>query len=915
MKLILSDIIQLTERPFVFVQLFLLFFLLSFFGYAQKSSHKIQLNYNTKSIPYNLTCQEPQDMPKIALSLSGGGSRGLSQIGVLKALKEAEIPIHLIVGTSMGSIVGGLYAAGYDLTDLDSIAVNTNWDELLASDRRTNRRDLFIDQKLSEDRAILALRLNKLKPILPSSINDGQKFSNYLNLLALQSPFPIKENFDELSIPFRAVSTNLETGEPYVLSRGLLTQALRASSSVTFFLSPVKYDSLILVDGGLVANIPVEITRNEGADLIIAVNTTSDLHSKDALDFPWIVADQVVSIPMRLLNQDQLSDADFVITPSLSKKLASDFSNIDSLIIEGYNATLPLTEKISEAIDNLFKLRLKKNEAFYKKIIISEQSLIGREYLLKYVNKDSISSADLLFDLYKINKDLEYESLYAVIDEFEDYSILRFEGTKKPVIKSYSFDGINLFNTEEVENVLISKLINKTFSGGKVVSAVKEIIRMFRQRGYALAELDSLHFDRINGHLYLHFKEGVISDVKINGNHQTEKTIISREFPLSAGNIFYYESIQQGLRNLRSTNLFDNVVISVEKTKDSSFVVINVAEKISTLLRVGFKVDNENNAQINLDYRDENILGTGTELGTMLYLGNRARSFAFEHRTNRIFDTYITYALSAYYEANEVNIYRSNYSSTGKTFSRDIIGEYRQEFYGFSFSLGSQVKRFGNVILKGKYEINDVHNLREQLVLPNKNTIVSLKASSTIDTQDKYPYPTNGLRIVGYYETAQKVLGGDIGFTNFGIEYKGYLTLNAAHTIGTAVRFGFADKTLPLSQQFSLGGQNSFFGMRDDELRGRQVLNSSLEYRWMLPIPIIVDTYFSLRYDLGSIWAEQEQIRFKDFRHGIGTTLSFNTPIGPADFSLGRSFYLTKDPLSKMIVGPLSFYFSIGYYY
>jgi NTE family protein len=331
---------------------------------------------------------------------------------------------------------------------------------------------------------------------------------------------------------------------------------------------------------------------------------------------------------------------------------------------------------------------------------------------------------------------------------------------------------------------------------------------------------------------------------------------------------------------------------------------------------MGFKVDNENKAQINLDFRDENVFGTGTELGTLLYLGDRSRYFPFEHKANRIFDTYITYSLKAYYEADEINIYKNNFSSTGKTFTRDVIGEYRQVFYGFSFAFGSQVRRFGNVILKGKYELNDVHNLRDNLILPNKNTIVSLRISSTVDTQDKYPYPNNGLKIIGFYETAQKVLGGNIGFTNFGIDYKGYFTFVNSHAIGTAVRLGFADKTLPLSQQYSLGGQNSFFGMRNDELRGRQVVNGSLEYRYFLPVQIIFDAYISFRYDLGSIWAEQEQIRFKDLRHGLGTTLSFNTPIGPADFSLGRTFFLTKDqPLSKLILGPVSFYFSIGYYY
>lgn len=127
---------------------------------------------------------------------------------------------------------------------------------------------------------------------------------------------------------------------------------------------------------------------------------------------------------------------------------------------------------------------------------------------------------------------------------------------------------------------------------------------------------------------------------------------------------------------------------------------------------------------------------------------------------------------------------------------------------------------------------------------------------------------------------------------------------------------GFADKTLPLSQQFSLGGQNSFFGMREFEYRGRQIYLSSLEVRYQLPFKIFFDTYVRMRYDLGSVWKEREQIRLKNLLHGIGATLSFKTPIGPADFSIGKSFYFANTlPKNKLVLGPVYFYFTIGYYY
>jgi len=127
---------------------------------------------------------------------------------------------------------------------------------------------------------------------------------------------------------------------------------------------------------------------------------------------------------------------------------------------------------------------------------------------------------------------------------------------------------------------------------------------------------------------------------------------------------------------------------------------------------------------------------------------------------------------------------------------------------------------------------------------------------------------------------------------------------------------GIADKTFPVSEQYSLGGQNSFFGMREDEYKGRQIFLTSLEYRYELPFRVFFDTYFRLRYDLGSAWNEQEDLRFKDLKHGIGASLSFDTPIGPADFSVGKSFKFVKNlPGNPLSFGDTFFYFSIGYYY
>jgi len=158
------------------------------------------------------------------------------------------------------------------------------------------------------------------------------------------------------------------------------------------------------------------------------------------------------------------------------------------------------------------------------------------------------------------------------------------------------------------------------------------------------------------------------------------------------------------------------------------------------------------------------------------------------------------------------------------------------------------------------------------------------------------------------------VLGGDIGYTKLYFDYKSVYSVSKLSAFTARFVIGAADNTLPLSQNFSLGGQNSFYGLREYEYRGRQIFLASLEYRFMLPFNLFFDTYLKARYDLGSIWAAKDEIRFKDLRHGVGAAIAFDTPIGPAEFSVGQSFYF-KNTLAKntTVWGPVYAYFSIGY--
>lgn len=890
---------------------------LCFFGVSTFSQTKYEFHIplKEKQLTFGLKTKVSANKPVIGFALSGGGARGIAQVGVLKAFEEQGIYPDVVVGTSMGSIVGGLYSAGYSVEELDTIARKTDWNDLLTLNRQSNRRDFFVDQKVTQDRAILSLRLDGLNPIFPTSFNDGQKLSNYLNILTFDAPIHSQQNFDLLRYKFRAVCTNLIDGSPVVLKEGSLSKALRASSSVTFFLAPVKYDSLTLVDGGLVANVPVEITKQNGADYVIAVDVTSPLWNERELNYPWIIADQIVSIPMRLVNRQQLQYADFILSPELNDFTSADFNKVDSLILLGYQNSVEEAKALRKIIDSLYSKNISSEEKLFQNLII-EDSLDESETKIFQSNKiDFISNIQLQKKLEQLFDTGYYKNLSAELIEDLPICILKINREYNPIIRDIVLIGVSLISSDGIDEIF-SEIKTKPYSAIKTAEAITKLMSLYRKNGYSLAEIQEISFDEENGILKIFVDEGIISKILVEGNDKTNSEVILRELPFSEGDFFRIVDVENGLKNLRSTGLFENVDVSVFDDNGQNVLLIKVVERQTALLRVGYRLDNEYRFQLGLDIREENLFGTGSELGFIFFGGIRSRSYILEQKANRIFNTYFTYKINAFYKLKDISVYIDQPFETYKRFSRAKNGEYRQINYGLSLGVGTQVGRFGNLIFEGKYQTDKIKNIELSPAETYEFKTVSFKISSTIDTQDKYPFPEKGIYFNGYYETAQTFLGSNLGYTSFGFEYRNYLSSNSRHVLTPKLILGFADKTTPLSQQFSLGGQESFYGMHEYEQRGRQIFLVSLMYRYKIPVKIFFDTYLKFRYDLGNTWAEQEQIRFKDLRHGIGAAVSFDTPIGPAEFAVGRSFLFRKDlPENPISWGDVLFYFSIGYYY
>jgi NTE family protein len=296
-----------------------------------------------------LAAAEPAQ-PKVGLVLSGGAARGLAHVGVLKALEEQGVRVDAIAGTSMGAVVGGLYAAGYSVAELERLALTLDWQQVLSDDpprqdipyrRKQDDRDFLIKQKLSfRDDGSLGL---------PLGVIQGQNLALLLERLLVHASDT--RNFDQLPIPFRAVATDIANDEKVVFRSGHLPQVIRASMSIPAVFAPVEIEDRLLVDGGMVDNIPMDVARDMGVDRLIVVDIGTPLKPRKELLTVVDVLNQTTTMMTRRNSEAQLATLqpqDLLIQPPLAAYGSTDFDRAEQLVDAGYRATLALEGRLAE---------------------------------------------------------------------------------------------------------------------------------------------------------------------------------------------------------------------------------------------------------------------------------------------------------------------------------------------------------------------------------------------------------------------------------------------------------------------------------------------------------------------------------------------------------------------------------------
>lgn len=277
--------------------------------------------------------------PKVCLVLSGGGARGAAHVGVLKVLEQLRVPIDCIAGTSMGSIVGAAYASGTPVDEMERVIESMSTRLLFKDLPPREERAVRLKKDDATNLAPLEFGYRDGELLLPKGVVSGVQLETVLRSLSKVRGF---HNFDRLPIPYRAVATDLTTGKPVVLREGELAGAMRASMSVPAAVQPVRMEGRLLVDGGLTNNLPIDVARDMGADVVIAVNLGTPLLKPEALNSILGVTGQMVNILTEQNVQASLASlkpADILILPQLGDFSAADFDNLRVTVPLGESAT------------------------------------------------------------------------------------------------------------------------------------------------------------------------------------------------------------------------------------------------------------------------------------------------------------------------------------------------------------------------------------------------------------------------------------------------------------------------------------------------------------------------------------------------------------------------------------------------
>jgi NTE family protein len=405
---------------------------------------------------------------KVGLVLSGGGAKGFAHVGVLKVLEEAGVRVDYIGGTSMGAIVGSMYASGYSAKEIDSLIRTFDFDKIMQDDVPRKSKPFY--EKENGEKYAIIFPLKKGKITIPKAVSKGQ---NVLNLMTelLQHVDTITD-FNKLPIPFFCIATNLQTGKQELLNSGFLPKAVQASGAFPTLLEPVEIEGKLLIDGGVVNNFPIDEIIEMGADIVIGIDLRSDYDEKDDLDSAVKIVNQIISFQMYKNYDDRIKKTDVYIHPNMNKYTVTSFDKLEEIEAIGEKAAREKFVDFLRIAKQQSKNRLPftrkdlASELYIKSILIKGNQDYTRNYVkgkMKIEEGQTILFSDLVEGINNLTATGNFTNIQYKIDTEEDGSILSLKLKQNDISTYVKFAAHydNLYKTSVLANLTTKHLLSK----------------------------------------------------------------------------------------------------------------------------------------------------------------------------------------------------------------------------------------------------------------------------------------------------------------------------------------------------------------------------------------------------------------------------------------------------------------------
>ncbi len=834
------------------------------------------------TLPTDLTIERP----KVVLALSGGGTRGIAHIGVLQALLETDIPVDGIAGTSIGAIIGGLYASGYSVDELKAFVKSIDWSTIFLD--APPHRSLPLSSKSRQSIAILDVRFNGVLPYIPSALTAGQKLSSLLIDRINRAPYRGEPDFCELKIPFIAVCTDLQNGERILFRDGDLAEAIFASMALPLLISPVENKDQILIDGGVAENIPVRAASELG-DFIIAVDASMPPVLGEPPYEPWKIANQVTGLMQQEKNRELLQESDFTINPVSDSLTNLSFTKPNKLVTIGYETTKAIIPDLISRLTDYYEILDTSKVHADTVVIYPEQysyfSSVSKAHF--YISNDiNLSQADIIDDLDFFNSMDDILEARALLRGNTLFFILK----KNPIIEAIELAGVSMLDTTVALEALKGSAINHPLRYSDV--QLESLIRLYRSYGNPLAKIVSVEIAE-GSTLKITVSEGKVRCVRIEGTKNISTGRVLRDIAVKAGEPLQMDDIDSGVEELYGSDLFE----IVRTTIINDTITIKVIEQRTPRLRLGAGIDSDRNGRGFGELSHEAIPIIGGSAAIWLKYGEFDERYELTYRNLAIMKTYLEGSMSLFTTRNTYKIYDDSGNSHGN---------YYFKRRGGSAYIGQQFRTWGRLDFGlTAYRVWDVAGENEEVVNLRK-----LFFRSEFDTHDCSNFPTSGMAYKFELESGIESLGGEISFSRAHIDLSKAFPVTRRITFLGRLRGGICDQATPFPEWFRLGGEKSLFGLHQDEAAGRQIANFSFGLREDLISRFLAEAYLSLRWDFGVIWEDLESdVKTDNIKQGLGLSFELDTFLGPMSLSYGHLFKHKETPSRDRI------YFNIGHHF